>query len=550
MTHIAGFAKVRNEIIRGNLYRMLANLEATCSGGIICDDASTDGTRDVVTEWVKKQPGQWTVMYVPPELQSFELELEVKQRMLAKLVELSAQPDGFSPGNPGPTPDWIWWLDADETLDQKGTKEFRTWVETEAHRHTAWRFHYTQLWRNASWARTDDGFDDGTFVKLWKFDPNLSFDRRPGTHRQQFPMQIEFGKTGLAPFEVVHWGNYGKCLQWKAHQYAGGLGGVDRHLAFGHTPAESLATGLGYDKREWSKPHPTYRKVAWDTVWSPEFVDIDESSSPQPFTLDQIRRIRSMGSMRGLREWFTVVIPAYNRADTLSKTLQSLLDQRYDKWIAVVLDDGSTDDTPALMHSWEKVDPRIFYCRYNENRGGVAMNEIGMALACEFSEWWTRLGSDDWWGPGKLEADAAALAHHAAVFGPFTVWKHGKADHHCAGSWGPENGASPSERLRQGQFLASWANVAVRTETLRQVHGRWGNFCDPSLRNMEDMLFNYRVAKLGVEWVWRPGDPADAFWNCLENVGAAPTASASANAALTARDHAITMQIIRSESGQ
>jgi glycosyltransferase involved in cell wall biosynthesis len=535
MTTIAGFLKVKDETVRGgNIYRALANLEATCDCGIICDDFSSDGTRDIVTEWVKRQPGMWTAMYVPPELQSFELELTVKQKMMEKLhATIGERPI-----------DWIWWLDADEALDQEGTRRFKEWVAADAGTHAAWKFHYTQIWRNASWARTDDGFDDGVFCKLWRYSPELSFDLRPGTHRQQFPTQIDYGKAGLAPFEIVHFGNYGKVLQWKCHQYAGGLGGVDRHLAFGHTPAESLATGLGYDKPEWSKPFPTYRKVAWNTIWANDFLDIDESNPPEPFTMDEIRRIRAMGSMKKLQGWFTVVIPAYNRAATLPKALQSLLDQRYDKWVAVVLDDGSTDETPALMRAWERRDPRIFYCRYNENRGGVAVNEIGMSLACEWTEYWTRLGSDDWFGPGKLEADAAALEHHEATFGPFTVWKHGKADHQCAGSWGPENGASPSERLRQGQFLASWANVAVRTEVLRKVREKWGNFVDPRLRNQEDYLFNVRVAQLGVEWVWRPGDPADAFWNCLENVGAAPSASASANAELTARDTALTRQLI------
>jgi glycosyltransferase involved in cell wall biosynthesis len=267
--------------------------------------------------------------------------------------------------------------------------------------------------------------------------------------------------------------------------------------------------------------------------------------------MDEIRRIRSMRNLRGLEGWFTVVIPAFNRADTLPKALESLLSQRYEKWLAVVLDDGSTDRTPLLMSEWQERDPRIFYCRYEENLGGVARNEIGMAMACEQSEFWSRLGSDDWWGPGKLESDAAALAAHEAAFGAFTVWRHGKPAEICAGSWGPSQGVSPSERLRRGEFLASWANVAARTSVLRRVRERWGNFVDPSLRNMEDSLFNSRVAFLGVEWVWRPGDPNDAFWNCLEAVGADPSASASANAEVTGRDNAITQKLIAAmRSGQ
>src|ERR1700690_945223 len=126
-----------------------------------------------------------------------------------------------------------------------------------------------------------------------------------------------------------------------------------------------------------------------------------------------------MGNMRGLEGWFTVIVPAYNRAGTLPKALDSLLSQRCEKWIAVVLDDGSTDSTPSVMRHYQDLDPRIFYCRYLTNSGGVKMNELGMAMACEFTDFaWSRLGSDDWWGPTKLEEDASALEHHDAVFGP------------------------------------------------------------------------------------------------------------------------------------
>lgn len=530
---IAGFLKVRSEVLHGNLYRVLANLDAigvTC--GVLCDDASNDGTSSVLDAFAAARPG-WVVLHVDPAEQAFERELAVKQRMLDMLAPMA--------------PDWVYWTDGDETLDAKGTSGLREWIADLGPEVIGARFHYTQLWMSTSWARTDDGFDDGFFLRLWRYSPDLTFDTRGGTHRSQFPTQLDFSKSVLAPFDVIHWGNGSKkALQFKAHQYAGGLGGVDRHLAFGHTPDESLATGVGYDLATWSRPYPTYRQVDADTLPAavPGEVRTFDAAPPKPFTMEEIRRIRSMGNMRGLEGWFTVVVPAFNRAPDLPRALNSLLAQRYEKWIAVVLDDGSTDNTSEVMNVYQNLDPRIFSCRYAENRGGVAVNEIGMALACEFGEYWSRLGSDDWWGPGKLEADVAALAAGAeATFGPFTVWRRGAAAEVCAGSWGPSQGLSPSARLRAGQFLASWANVAVRTSVLRKVRERWGNFCDPSLRNMEDFCVNARVAHLA-EWVWRPGDPIDAWWNCLEAVGAPETASASANAAVTARDEAITQKLI------
>lgn len=523
---IAGFMKVRNEIVReGNLYRALANLEAVCDGGVICDDGSTDGTRQHLEAWTATRP-HWLLMRDPA--QGITRELAVKQRMLELVHSQSAL---------GARPQWIWWLDGDEAVEQP--EDLRRWIQAQtiSPNVDGYKFHYTQLWRTQHWARTDDGFDTGHFVKLWRYHPDLSFTAATGTHLQQFPRQIRFAHCPVAPFEVIHWGNFGKSLQWKAHQYADGTGGVDRHLAFGHSMDKSLATGVGFDQAHWSRPNPTYRAVSYPAVPQPQ---------PQPYTLDEIRRIRRMGSMRVLDRTFCVIVPAFNRADTLPRALDSLLTQRHRDWVAFVLDDGSTDNTPEVMRAYQDKDPRIFYCRYPENRGGVAMNEIGMALACETAEWWSRLGSDDWWGPGKLEADARALTGREAVFGPFTVWKNGKADHVCAGAWGSAQG-TPSERLRRGEFLASWANVAVRTHLLARVRDRYGCFCDPRLRNMEDYLVNVRIARMA-EWVWRDGDPADAFWNCLEGVGAPADASASANSQVTARDNVLTRQLIAAEA--
>lgn len=552
MSRIFGFAKLRNETVRdGNVYSLLENFDAMgLDGGVVCDDASTDGTTDILRRWAKDRG--WVFYGVEPAAQDFAKELEVKQRMLDELAPFA--------------PDWVLWQDGDEVLDARGTAGLRAWVESLAPHVKGGRMHYVQAWRSLSWARTDDGFDDGFFLKLWRWSLELTFDPRPGTHRSQFPLQIPYADTPIAPFDLIHLGNARKRLQFKAHQYNDhGLGGVDRHLAFGHTPEESLATGEGYDLPTWSRPNPTYRRIDVNTLpagirpkltgeglelamETSDGVDVKVYPPPQPFTMDEIRRIRSMGNLRGLPGWFTVVVPAFNRAKDLPKALESLLAQRYEKWIALVLDDGSTDETMGVMNEWELRDPRIFYCRYEENRGGVAMNEIGMAMACEMTEFWSRLGSDDWWGPGKLEADAEALRTVGvdAVFGPFSVWKHGKADHVCAGTWSNAPG-TPSERLRRGEFLASWANVAVRTSVLARVREHWGNFVDPRLRNQEDFLFNSRVAKLGIEWVWRPGDATDAWWRCLEGVGAPATASASADADTTGRDTELTRRLIVEE---
>ena len=497
---ICGFLKVRNEIIReGNIYRALRCLSEICDTIVACDDASVDGTRELLVATIPKDQ----LVLVPSEEQDFRHELRWKQRMLDIVHRIK--------------PDWILWHDGDEVFERKGSGAlFRDWLE-HAEPHPAWSFHYTQFWRNTTWARTDDGFDAGYFVKLWRYDPSLSFHVIDATHAAQIPAQILSVRehVGLAPFDVLHYGNYGKSLVWKAIQYHGGLGGVDRHLVF---------------------PQGQYRRV--DDQMIPEGVLVDPGDAPQPFSAREIEIIRSLQNLRHLPAWFTVIIPTYNRAYALPAALNSVLEQTYPNWVAVVLDDGSTDNTESIMRHYQRVDPRIFYCRYPTNRGGVAMNEIGMDLAVEFTEYWTRLGSDDRFLPHKLARDAEVLRHHEAVYAPYGVYRNGKAGE-CGNPY-----MTPEvirERLLSGSYEVSWANCAARTDVLRRVKARYGTYVDPRLRNMEDFVFNARVVRNGVQWIWRPSPEGyDAIWTVAHD-------GASSNADVTTRDQHLSIDIIRRE---
>src|SRR5687768_9619521 len=69
----------------------------------------------------------------------------------------------------------------------------------------------------------------------------------------------------------------------------------------------------------------------------------------------------------------SVVVPTYNRAPLLERTLDSLARQSLARpYEVVVVDDGSTDDTSAVLRSWAARDPRIRPIRSTVNRGRSA----------------------------------------------------------------------------------------------------------------------------------------------------------------------------------
>lgn len=70
----------------------------------------------------------------------------------------------------------------------------------------------------------------------------------------------------------------------------------------------------------------------------------------------------------------SVIIPTYNRAFTIQRSVQSVLNQSYESFEVVVIDDASVDETEKIIHSMK--DERIRYIKLRENKGpSVARNE-------------------------------------------------------------------------------------------------------------------------------------------------------------------------------
>lgn len=96
----------------------------------------------------------------------------------------------------------------------------------------------------------------------------------------------------------------------------------------------------------------------------------------------------------------SVVIPTYNRAHTLPRTLDSLIQQTYSDWEAIVIDDGSTDTTPKILKDYSARDSRIKTLR-QPNRGVNAARNRGIKQATHSLV--SLLDSDDMLLPQALD---------------------------------------------------------------------------------------------------------------------------------------------------
>lgn len=104
----------------------------------------------------------------------------------------------------------------------------------------------------------------------------------------------------------------------------------------------------------------------------------------------------------------SVIVPTHNRAHYLGDALGSLRDQTLGEIEIIVVDDGSTDGTPALLAGFG--DDRLVIVRHAVNRGIPAARNSGLERASgRFLAW---LDSDDIARPDRLERQVAYLSAH------------------------------------------------------------------------------------------------------------------------------------------
>jgi glycosyltransferase involved in cell wall biosynthesis len=101
----------------------------------------------------------------------------------------------------------------------------------------------------------------------------------------------------------------------------------------------------------------------------------------------------------------SVVIATFNYARFLRESVESVLSQTWSDLEVIVVDDGSTDETPAIMHRWQD-DARVIYLR-QDHQGAAAAYNVGLRMAS--GAYVAVQGADDAWLPDKLSRQVAAL---------------------------------------------------------------------------------------------------------------------------------------------
>lgn len=161
----------------------------------------------------------------------------------------------------------------------------------------------------------------------------------------------------------------------------------------------------------------------------------------------------------------SVVIPTYNHAQFLRKALDSVCNQTFTDWEAIVVNNYSEDDTEAVVASF--VDPRIRLEPFRNNGIIAASRNLGIKLSR--GEYIAFLDSDDSWHPKKLARSKVVLDEGNDLVCHGEIWMKNDVEFRKV-FYGPVE-RSNYHSLLFGRNCISTSAVTVRKTCLEKVGG-------------------------------------------------------------------------------
>ena len=186
----------------------------------------------------------------------------------------------------------------------------------------------------------------------------------------------------------------------------------------------------------------------------------------------------------------SVVMPTYNRIDLLPRSIESILNQTYQDFEFIIVDDGSTDGSVSLIQAYQQKDKRIRLIQNDKNRGIPYSRNRGMDAAR--GKYVAIMDSDDFSEPDRLQKSMRFFQKHPD-------YKAVNSVYHEMGKKGINNWVPPKRWEIIFNFSNYYTNLAVYDlNFVRSHHIRY----DETLISAEDYDFWSKIwlagGKLGM----------------------------------------------------
>ena len=172
----------------------------------------------------------------------------------------------------------------------------------------------------------------------------------------------------------------------------------------------------------------------------------------------------------------SVLMTAYNAEKYIAQAIESILNQTYTDYEFIIINDGSTDDTPNIIRHYADSDSRIIFIDNKQNQGLIAVLNQGLDMAR--GEFIARMDADDISLPKRFEKQVAYLDANPDV-GVLGTLIHGFGIMDAAGIQIP--GVTVFDMLKQN-YIAH-PSVMMRKGVLDKYNLRYS----PDYKHCEDM---------------------------------------------------------------
>lgn len=183
----------------------------------------------------------------------------------------------------------------------------------------------------------------------------------------------------------------------------------------------------------------------------------------------------------------SVIIPTYNRANLIKRSIDSILDQTYTDFEIIIVDDGSTDNTNEIIEQY--TDERIRYIRHKINKGAPGAMNTGIKNSK--GDFLSFQGSDDKWLPEKLQKEMLIFKESSSDVGVVYsgIWSIEKNER----KYKPDSNIQKKEgrihnELLKGNFVNGLSSIK------KECFEKCGLF-DENLFGLEDWELYIRISK-------------------------------------------------------
>lgn len=203
-----------------------------------------------------------------------------------------------------------------------------------------------------------------------------------------------------------------------------------------------------------------------------------------------------------MKDLVSIIMPSYNTGKYIGKSIESVLNQTYQNWELIIVDDCSTDNTDKIVTAIN--DTRIKYIKNTCNSGAAISRN--RALREAKGRWIAFLDSDDLWMPKKLEKQIRFMKIHEYAFS-YTNYEEIDIDGIVTGV----KVSGPKKITRTGMFNYCWPGcltvvydvtkvglIQIKNIKKNNDYAMWLAVCKKSnCYLLDETLAQYRKGRIG-----------------------------------------------------